>query len=298
MSLRTFLGAILLSATHYVTPVFSQEMTRDIITDKGKITLELGASYLTGSKTAGITHNTLMFHMNTKVYRIGGRYGLSEDSEVYAQAIVQDATNILMDRRTGLVLNRSSPTYAPIFSAIMLGGNHRIKGDNNFGIIGFSDIFIPMDHRLERFKYWREDNSTSLSTGFRIYGTSDKVTLSSDLGYKAKFAYTTGYATGDNHISYDNSDVLFFEPRIAFEFNEKTTIMGGVPIHMVGHATRGGVSYRPQVTHSFFEFGVTRELDNRTNLSFQAVIAEAQQPFQSSIDMHLTLTKQLDGFFN
>ena len=80
MSLRAFLGAIVLSAAHYVTPVFSQEMTRDIITDKGKVTLELGASYLTRNQMAGATNNTPMWYPNTKVYRIGGRYGLTDDN--------------------------------------------------------------------------------------------------------------------------------------------------------------------------------------------------------------------------
>ena len=120
------------------------------------------------------------------------------------------------------------------------------------------------------------------------------------MGYTAKFAHTNSYhfASNGNHISYDSSDILFFEPRIEVELDENTTIMGGVPIHMVGDGTKDGINYVPSRMNSDFEFGITRKLDNRTSLSLQAAIAGAQQPTENSLDIHLTLTKQLDGFFN
>ena len=199
-----FGGCFIISNTvWYGSPVFSQELIAEqdglglgideIITDQGKVKFELGASYSaiiqdemegyfytiqTGSGEfidVPIALGTSQREADTMIVHIGGRYGLSEKSELYSRVSFLHENNRLVDGVTG---NVSTQRYSD-FSSLTLGVNHRFrKDDEHFGIVGFYDVSL-----VENVGYAKTqlEYGKSATVGVTAYRAFDPVILSTTL---------------------------------------------------------------------------------------------------------------------
>ena len=160
MDFRAIFWAGLVSAAQYGSPVCSQEIIPEqdglglgideIITDQGKVKFEFGASYSTiiqdeiesyfytiqtGSGEfidVPMALGTSQREADTMIVSIGGRYGLSEKSELYSKVSFLQDNNRFVDGVTGDISTQKNGG----FSSLILGVNHRFREDDErFGIV-------------------------------------------------------------------------------------------------------------------------------------------------------------------
>lgn len=293
MNFKAVFGAVLLSVTHFVTPAVSQE----IITDKGKTTLEIGASYLTTTRPAGLRWNPYDRFIENKVFRIGAHYGLSEKTEIYAKAFYQHEKNQVIDNH----LKHPGRTIYNDLSQLTFGINHRIKGNDDFGIVNFNSITlanINLDD-ADNIGTTREqlDYGSSLTTGLRFYGTYDPVVISATFGYIFRSAHTLnlenfshgfGVRSNDTHKP---GNVFFFTPKIDFKVSDKLTLKSGLAIKMFDSYNRSGQRYQPPAALSNLELGIAYKLNESTTFLFDTSAGLVNLQSEGNLDMHFTLRK-------
>ena len=309
MDFRAIFGAVLFSATQCGSPVFSQDIIAEqdglglgideIITDQGKVKVELGASYSaisqdemegyfytiqTGSGEfidVPIALGRSQREADMMIVRIGGRYGLSETSELYSRASFLHENNRFVDGVTGDI---STQTYSD-FSSLTLGLNHRFrKDDEHFGIVGFSDVTV-----IENVGYSKPqlEYGKSATVGLTAYRAFDPVVLSTTLGYRPSFSRLI------DGQRIDPGNTVFFTPNIAFAVNNEITLTGGVSVRMAGAENIDGVKHGTRTTRGNLEFGVARTLDRNTTLDFEFTTGIVGD---RSLTMGFTFSKALDGF--
>ena len=246
----------------------------EIITDKGKMKFELGISYSTISQDSITSYfDTIQTGTgefidvplaigasqrvaDTMILSLGGRYGLSDKTELYSRASFLYSDERAVDGVTG----DTTTTTGGNFSSLTLGINHRFREDDETsGVVGFADITLAENiaHESTKLAYGK-----SATVGLTTYRTFDPVVLSATFGYRPSFSRII---EGD---AIDPADTFFFNPSIAFAANNEITLTGGVSLRMMGKEKVNGVDKSTRKTRGDLEFGLAYSLDKNTSLQF------------------------------
>jgi predicted porin len=244
----------------------------DLITDKGKVTLDAAFSYANSNQqgvatgaplivqtgpTSFITIPTRIGETRTdtdaSVATIGLRYGLTKDTELYGRG------SYLWNSSRSSNFSDTSSNDSNHFSDAWLGLNYRfLKDGETPALLGFIEVALA-----ERLK---ESSSTGKSwlLGVTSYSVIDPVVLSFTAAYRFNQERMDGVQR------YKPGNFLLLNPSLAFAVNDRVTLTGGVQ-WMNRQADRvDGLSQSFRRTTTDLTFGVAYGLSNATSLAFSA----------------------------
>lgn len=202
----------------------------DLLTDKGKVKLELSISYANADRqgistadpitvqtgpTSFITLPTLfgesISNSDAAVVTLGLRYGLTAKAEIYSRFSVV-ASN---QRSSGL--EGSSASKESGFVDAWAGINYQFKQDDDTpAILGFVEIA-----GTERFRN-SDANFKSAMLGMTAYKAIDPIVFS------LTGAYRLSQRRKDDVHEYQPGNLLLLNPGVAFSANEHVTLSAGL----------------------------------------------------------------------
>lgn len=202
----------------------------DLITDKGKIKLDLSLAYANADKqglstgepiivqtgpTSFVTLPTLIGesrgNSDTFVATLGLRYGLTAKAEVYARASALSSS-----QRSSGVSGTSSSSESRLADA-WAGVNYQFKKeDTTPALLGFAEVALREKHRIDSASF------KSATLGFTTYQAIDPVVLSLTAAYR----FNRTRQDGDQR--YQPSDLLLLNPAVGFAVNDRVTLTTGL----------------------------------------------------------------------
>ena len=200
----------------------------DLITDKGKVKIDIGASYsnseqndlLTDSidiqtgATSFINLPVVLGQKNsnrdTWVGTLGLRYGLTAKAEVYTR--MSYVHNSQRTSSAAGVTQQSNQQFADAWAGI----NYQFKNDDKTpAILGFAEVAL-------REKSISSSSFKSAMIGVTAYKAIDPVVLS------LTAAYRFNRARMDGGREYKPGNFILISPSVGFAVNDKITLTGGV----------------------------------------------------------------------
>ena len=201
----------------------------NLITDKGKIKLDLSLSYANAdrqgvstaapisvqvSPTSFVTLPTQIGeHVDNSdiaVAALGLRYGLTAKAEVYARL------SGLSSRRRSSGLGGSATSSQSGFADAWAGANYQFKKDDDGpAVLGFAEIALREKHRR------RSASFKSAMLGATTYKAIDPVVFS------LSGAYRFNQGRQDGAQSYQPGSLLLLNPGVAFAVNDRVTLSTG-----------------------------------------------------------------------
>jgi hypothetical protein len=200
----------------------------DIITDKGKVKIDIGASYSNSEQSDLLTDNlsiqtgatsfiTLPLvvgqtnsNRDTWVGTLGLRYGLTKKAEVYTRMSYLSTSQ--RDTSSQGTSKQSSHQFADAWAGV----NYQFKDDSKTpAFIGFAEIAL-------REKSISSSSFKSALIGLTAYKANDPVVLS------LTTAYRFNRARADGGRAYKPGNFILISPSIGFAVNDKVTLTGGV----------------------------------------------------------------------
>nr|VFK54290.1 MAG: outer membrane insertion C-terminal signal [Candidatus Kentron sp. TUN]VFK56270.1 MAG: outer membrane insertion C-terminal signal [Candidatus Kentron sp. TUN] len=201
----------------------------DLITDKGKIKLDLSVAYANSDRqgvstgepiliqtgpTSFVTVPTLVGESLTNsdlvVGILGLRYGLTAKAEIFTRASYLYSSN-----RTSNVSGTGSNSDNR-FADAWAGVNYRFKGDDDTpALLGFAETALREKHR---------DSSSSFQSyllGLTTYKAIDPVV------FVLTAAYRLNQNRKDGDRDYEPGDMFFLSPSVAFAVNDRVTLTTG-----------------------------------------------------------------------
>jgi hypothetical protein len=202
----------------------------DLITDKGKVKLDLSLAYANADKqgistgepiivqtgpASFVTLPTLIGesigNSDTFVATLGLRYGLTSKTEVYARM-----SGLSSSQRSSGVSGTSSSSESR-FADAWAGVNYQFKKDNATPtLLGFAEVALRERHRIESASF------KSATLGFTTYQAIDPVVFS------LTAAYRFNQARQDGDKRYQPGDLLLLNPAIGFAVNDRVTLTTGL----------------------------------------------------------------------
>jgi len=216
-----------------ITPVRAELplSIEDIITDKGKVKLELSMSYanlessgisvgepfvVQTGPTSFITLPTSIGERTTNsdslIGTLGLRYGLTSNTEIYTR------TNYLHFNQRSIEADGTKDSSDHNRWADAWGGiNYRFKKDDDTpAILGFSEIAFYEKHNESR------SSLKSAIMGFTTYKAIDPVVLSLTASYQFN------KERKDGKIDYKPGNLILVNPSVAFAVNDRITLITGM----------------------------------------------------------------------
>lgn len=275
MDTRHFIGTLiflLLSHTAHADLPLSIE---DLLTDKGKLKLELSVAYgnhdrqglavgepllLQTGPTSFISLPTRIGETKTNsdalVATAGLRYGLTARTEIFSRA-----SALYRHTRSSSALSEPSRQQESRFADAWLGLNHQFKKDDATpAVLGFVELALREKH---------QNSSSSLKSfllGLSAYKAIDPVVFS------LTAATRLNQSRKDGNSSYKPGNLLLLNPSIAFAVNDQVTFTGGVQWTAQQADRQDGQAqgFRRTSTSLLLGVGYGISKDSTINLSFKA----------------------------
>jgi hypothetical protein len=260
----------------------------DIITDKGKVTLDATFSYANSNQKGVATGEPIIVQTSptsfitiptrigetrtdtdTSVATVGLRYGLTRDAELYGRG------SYLWNSSRSSSFSDTSSSSSSRFSDAWLGLNYRfLKDGETPALLGF--VEVALTERL------RESSSSAKSwlLGATSYSVIDPVVLSMTAAYRFNQERTDGVQR------YKPGNLLLLNPSLAFAVNDRVSLSGGVQWLNRQPDLLDGQSQNFRRTTTDLNFGVSYGLSNATSLTF-SVTSNASGSNGSSIRLNL-----------
>nr|VFK41567.1 MAG: Putative MetA-pathway of phenol degradation [Candidatus Kentron sp. TC] len=201
----------------------------DLITDKGKIKLDVSIAYANSDRqgvstgepiliqtgpTSFVTVPTLVGERSTNsdlvVSTLGLRYGLTAKAEVFSRA-----SYLWNNNRTSGVSGASSNSDNRLADA-WAGVNYQFKEDDDTpALLGFAEVALYE-------KYQSSSSFKSYLFGLTTYKAIDPVVFSLTAAYR----FNQSRENGDK--DYKPGNMLLLNPSIAFAVNDRVTLTTGV----------------------------------------------------------------------
>lgn len=202
----------------------------DLITDKGKVKLDVSVAYanidrqgvstgdpitLQTGATSFVTLPTLIGetrgNSDSLVGTLGLRYGLTGKAEIFARTSYLHSSSRSSDV-SGISSNSESR-----FADAWAGINYQFKKDDNTpALLGFAEIALREKH---------EESSSSFKSalvGLTTYKALDPVVFS------LTTAYRVNQSRKDGEANYMPGNLLLLNPSIAFAVNDRVTLTTGM----------------------------------------------------------------------
>ncbi|MCW8198848.1 hypothetical protein D8B23_10525 [Verminephrobacter aporrectodeae subsp. tuberculatae] len=225
------IGVLLLAAVPPAAWADLPLTIEDIITDKGKVKLDLSVSYANADRqgvstadpitvqtgpTSFVTLPTLIGesvgNSDTTVATLGLRYGLTAKTEIYARL-----SGLASGQRSS-GLGGSAKSSESGFADAWAGINYQFKKDDDTpAVLGFAEIALREKHR--------SSSSTSFKSallGVTTYKAIDPVVFS--LTTASRF----NQSRQDGAQRYKPGNLLLLNPSVAFAVNDRVTLTTGV----------------------------------------------------------------------
>ncbi len=202
----------------------------DLITDKGKVKLDVSLAYANADRqgvstgepitiqtgpTSFVTLPTLVGehigNSDTVVATLGLRYGLTAKAEVYARMSGLSSTQ----RSSGVGGTASSSESG--FADAWAGVNYQFrKDDDGPAVLGFAEVALREKHRRDSASF------KSAMLGITTYKAIDPVVFS------LTAAYRFNQARQDGPQDYKPGNLLLLNPSVGFAVNDRVTLTTGM----------------------------------------------------------------------
>lgn len=202
----------------------------DLITDQGKIKLDLSLAYANADRQDVATGEPIVVqtgpasfiaiptaigtrigNSDTLVGTVGLRYGLTARTELYARA-----SGLTSSQRVSGVAGTSSSSEAR-FADAWAGGNVQFKKDDDTpALLGFAELALAEKHRHDTASF------KSAMLGATTYHAIDPIVLSLTVGYRFNLSRKDG---GQDHRP---GNLLLVNPSVGFAVNDRVTLTTGL----------------------------------------------------------------------
>jgi hypothetical protein len=202
----------------------------DLITDKGKVKLDVSVAYANSDRqgvstgepitvqtgpTSFVTLPTLIGesrgNSDSLVGTLGLRYGLTSKAEIFAR------TSYLTSNSRSSDLSGTSSHSENRFADAWAGINYQFKKDNDTpAVLGFTEIALREKHEKSSRSF------KSALVGITTYKAIDPVVFSLTTAYRANLSRQDGDTT------YKPGNLLLLNPSIAFAVNDRVTLTTGM----------------------------------------------------------------------
>lgn len=202
----------------------------NLITDKGKIKLDLSFAYANAERRGVSTGDPLVVqtgptsfvtlptvigesigNSDTFVGTLGLRYGLTAEAEVYARV-----SGLSSNQRSSGVSGTSSSRDSR-FADAWAGINYQFKKDDDTpALLGFAEIALREKHRNDSASF------KSAMLGMTTYKAIDPVVFSLTAGYR--FNQTRK----DGAKDYRPGNLMLINPSVGFAVNDRVTLTTGL----------------------------------------------------------------------
>ncbi|WGZ93175.1 MAG: transporter [Candidatus Thiothrix putei] len=246
----------------------------NLLSDKGKLRLELSASYANSERRGVETSDPVEIQTgaNSFVYiptlvgerlsnsdalvtTAGIRYGLTKDTEIYARA-----SAIGIDRRAETASGDTLKDSESRFADAWLGVNQRIRDDaDKPALFVFGEI-----QAAERQDSGKNIYGKSLTAGFTTYQTYDPVVLS--LTGAAQLNATRK----DGSTEHRPGNSLSLSPSVGFAVNDKVTLTTGLTWRLRQADNVDGKETGIRRTTTSLDLGLGYALGKRDTLNLSA----------------------------
>lgn len=269
MTRCTFLIALCLSA---ISPPVLADLpltVEDLITDKGKVKLDVSLAYAntdhrnvsTGEPLLIQTGPTSFIALPTRigenlgnndtfVSTLGLRYGLTAQTELYTRA------SSFTSRQRNSGVSGTSTSSDSGFADAWVGVNHQFKPDDKTpALLGFAEIALT--------EKMREDRASFKSTmiGMTTYKAIDPIVFS------LTGAYRFSQSRKDGEQNYKPGNLVLLNPSIAFAVNDQVTLSTGVQWTRRSADQRNGTRQGLAYTATDLLLGVGYGLDHENILN-------------------------------
>lgn len=203
----------------------------DLITEKGKVKLDVSLSYANRDRQGLATADPITVqtgpnsfvtlpaltgetqgNSDTLVGTMGLRYGLTAKTEIYGRA-----SYLHNSSRNSSDLSATTSSSDSRFADAWAGVNYQFKKDDDTpAVLGFAEVALREKHSKSSasFKSWM--------LGATTYKAIDPVVLSLTAGYRFNLA------SKDGELDYKPGNSLFISPSVAFAVNDRITLTTGV----------------------------------------------------------------------
>jgi len=202
----------------------------DLITDQGRVKLDLSLTYANAEQhgvsvgqpivvqtgpASFITIPTSVGersgNTDTLVSTAGLRYGLTDNTELYARA------SYLHTRQRSSDATGNSRSSGSRFADAWVGLNHQFKEDDDTpALLGFVEVALREKHLTNSASF------QSALLGFTAYKAIDPVVFS------LTAAYRINRSRKDDGMNYRPGNLLMFNPSVGFAVNERVTLTTGL----------------------------------------------------------------------
>ncbi len=226
-----FLGLAAALSCHGVPAFADLPLTvEDLITDKGKVKLDLSFAYAnvdrqgvstgapivvqtgpTSFVTLPTAIGTSIGNSDTLVGTVGLRYGLTAKTEIYTRA-----SGLTSSQRTSGVSGTSSSDESR-FADAWAGVNVQFKKDDDTpALLGFAELALAEKHRHDTASF------KSAMLGVTTYKAIDPIVLSLTAGYRFN------QSREDGGQDYRPGNLILINPSVGFAVNDRVTLTTGL----------------------------------------------------------------------
>lgn len=202
----------------------------DLITDKGKIKLDLSIAYANADRHGVSTGEPIIIqtgptsfvalptlvgesfgNSDTVVATVGLRYGLTAKAEIYAK--MSSLSSSFRSNGVGGNTSRRESGFADAWAGI----NYQFKQDDDTpAVLGFAEIALREKHRRSSASF------RSAMLGLTTYKAIDPIVFSLTTAYRFNQTRPDGLA------DYKPGNLLLLNPSVGFAVNDRVTLTTGV----------------------------------------------------------------------
>lgn len=249
-----------MAAIHFHAPAWADLplTVEDLITDKGKIKLDLSLAYAnstrhgvstgepvevqTGPTSFVIIPTAIGDHNGNRdslVGTLGFRYGVTHSIEAYVRA------NYAYNSQRSESVDGINSSSEHLLSDIWAGANYQVKEETESpALLLFGEVALREKRREERASF------KAAMFGLTTYKAIDPVVLSLTTGYQInrKWKFSEG--------TFSDGNLLLLNPSIAFAVNDRITLTTGMQWTSRNAGTENGVDTGYRRTRSDLLLGV------------------------------------------
>jgi len=268
-------------------------VVENLISDKGRITMELGMTYgnnkISNTKTGGYIpvqiSETSFINVPTTIRNeqlqneylisnIGIKYGLIRNLDISLR------TNLLYNSSRFLDIESTEKSQTTTNIAdISIGANYQFLPDAKYpALVGFIEtaIFEKGNNKNSSFSSW--------SAGLTAYRSYDPVVLSLTSGYKYNLERNI-----EEEVEYRPADLFFVNPQIAFAANDRISLITSLNFKYQGNQEINNNIVEKKRNSLDYSFGIGYGVSDSSNLNLVTTI---RQDFDNSNEVRLNYSKK------